>query len=241
MLITRQSGFSLIELLAVVSIFIVLGAISVISWNSYAPVMALDSASQVLADVFDLAFIKASAEENNWVVLLTYRSKLYYGTDNKIYHLPSNSFLLFDDDGWKGSGSRKFDLTTQHGGPSEEFAREYNPTGGNFRTDTRHNDLMENHELYKGPIPLDSNVAIINPPDGSFQVRRLVFCYEDPYMYWQSAASSDTEPIASSDRHTDQARIFVANHKYHSGDLTKDNLVHLRQIRVYQKTVRVLR
>ncbi|GEM_PF-6392404 len=241
MLSTRQAGFSLIELLAVVGIFIVLGAVSVISWNSYAPVMALDSATQSLADIFELAFTKATTEENNWVVLLTYRSRLYYGTDSKIYHLPSNSYLLFDDDGWHGPGSRRFGLTTQFGGPSEEFAREFNHSTGNFHADTRHNDLMENHELFKGPIPLDSNVSLINPPDNSYQVRRLVFTYQDPFMYWQSSATPDDEPIALDERRTDQARVYLANYRYHPGDTTRDNLTHLRQIRVYQKTVRIIR
>lgn len=241
MLTNRQSGFSLIELLAVIGIFMILGTIAIISWDAYAPVMALDSAAQAFSDGIQLAMEKATAERNQWFVLINYSPRYYQTTDNARFQFSRDTFVLVDDDGWNGQGARQFNERTMAGGPNACFSPAYEPDVSDFRTHTRNNNMMERNELFRGPLRLGRGISLIPSIEDGTQIRRIVFDFEEPYMFWQSQLSPDNIPIAVNDRLTDPCKIYLRNQKYRLGDTSKDNLTHLRIIKVYPQNVKILK
>ncbi|MBN1553083.1 type II secretion system protein [bacterium] len=238
---SRETGFSLLELLAVVSIFLILAAVSLVTWQSFAPGMLLNSAAEGLADSIDIARTRALVEHNQWFVILNYSSILYQSTDGGAYHFPSNSYVVVDDDGWLGNGTRQYNIETKFGGINQEFAEEWEPGVGNFAVQRRNNNMMERFELSKGPIKLGKSISFMSPPDNSPQVRRVVFNYKDPFMFWQSSNSPSNMPIMPEHRIKDIARIYIHNQHYRHGDNSKDNLAHRRLIKVYDKSVKIVR
>ena len=247
MFICRQSGFSLIEMLAVIGIFMVLATVAVISWDAYAPVMALDSATQALSSGIQLAMEKAIAERNQWFVLLNYSPRYYNATDGSRYQFSRDTYVLVDDDGWLGLGttagerSRMYNEMTMSTGSTPFFAPLYVPDSTNYTTHFRGNNLIERNEIYKGPLRLGRGIQLIPSVDDGTQVKRIVFDYEDPKMFWQSQLSLDNQPIALADRRTDAAKIYLCNSKYRPGDTSRDNLTHLRIIKVFPQTVKIIK
>ena len=236
---SQQSGFSILELLAVLSIFLILASISLVAWNSYAPVMQLNTSTTNVADLIDLARHKAIGEQNMWGVILTYGdSKAYQTTDGGTFHLPRNSVLLFDDDGWQGWGTRTYDHASKYGGSAPQFSETYEK-GGNYNTQTRHNHLMEIPELFKGPIKLERRVSLLKPSNRNDWVQRIMFDYKFPYMFWHSALIPITIPVPLNDRETRPAKIIIVDHHYQEGDTSKDNLTHRRVVVVYPEAVRI--
>jgi prepilin-type N-terminal cleavage/methylation domain-containing protein len=233
----QASGFSLLEMLAVISIFLILAVVSVIAWNSAGPGMVLNSAAQGLSNTLDLCILKAETERTEYFVVLSYTSKLYRCTDGPILHFPANSYVLVRDDGWlqTGSGKRKYNSNTMHGAPTPsnvEFAEEWE-SGKDYAVNTRHNNLIEKRELYKGPLKLGRGINFQSPPDGSPPVRRIVSSFQEPKMYWQSSPTADTinEPISLNDRQYGPAKIYLSNQFYKFGDTSKDNKAHLKIIK----------
>ncbi|MBN1355918.1 type II secretion system protein [bacterium] len=237
----RQSGFSLLEMLAVVMIFLVLGAVSVITWHSFAPGMILNNSAQGLLEMLELSRSKALAEFNEVFVLLVWSEMTYSTVDNAYYHFPANSYVVVDDDGWMGWGTRQYNHMTMFGGVNQQFRDEYDPELNNYTTNHRHNNLMERFELFRGPLRLGRSVSFFVPDAVTPQVRRVVFAYHDPFMYWQSHMTPSNTPIRPEERRTDPARIFIRNHLYRLGDSTKDNLAHRRLVRVDERSTRVIR
>jgi prepilin-type N-terminal cleavage/methylation domain-containing protein len=237
----RESGFSLLEMLAVVMIFLILSAVSLITWNSFAPGLILNNAAQGLADAMQLARSKALSEFNEVMVLLSYNGGYYDSVDGGHYHFPANSYVLVDDDGWLGSGTRNYNHQTMNGGINQEFSATYDPVANNYTTHYRHNNLMERFELFQGPLRLGRSISYMTPSATDPQVRRVVFTYTDPFMYWQSHLTPSNTPIMSTERRTDPARIFLRNQHYTVGNTSKDNLAHRRIIRVEERSVRIIR
>ncbi len=236
---SQQSGFSLLELLAVVSIFLLLASISLVAWNSYAPVMQLNTAATNLADLLELARQKAISEQNMWGVILTYEdSRAYHTTDGGTYHLPTDSILIFDDDGWNGWGTRAYDHQSKHSGSAPQFSQPYEP-GGNFTAQTRHNHMMEVPELFKGPIKFERRVSLLKPIDLKDWVQRIMFDYLYPHMFWHAADIPLNIPVPLNGRETRPAKIIVVDNHYQEGDVSKDNLAHRRVVIVYPEAVRI--
>ncbi len=239
--IIRESGFSIIEILAALTIFLVLATISLITWQSFAPVMILGNSVDGLAEALNLARTRAQMEQSQWMVILNYTATLYSANSGGTFHFPENSYVLVDDDGWTGSGPRHYDIHTMYGGSQQCFTKEYVPGTGNYTTDWRHNNMMEKTELFRGPIRLGRGTRFIPPPNPSYdEVRRIVFDYKYPHMFWQSHRTPSTGPIAPSARRMDTARIYIVDYMYKAHDSSKDNLRHLRLIRVTDKSVNVI-
>ncbi len=243
MLKSRELGFSLIEMLAVVSIFFVLGVVSLITWNSFAPVMLLNSSARAVGDALELCMQRALSENNDYLVILNYEARLYQTTSGQMYHFPSNSYVMVDDDGWLATGerSRKYNQDTKWGGKKQEFAEDYVLGGTDYTTKIRNNNMMEPNELFKGPLRLSHGISFITPPDNSPSVRRIVFSYRNPTMYWQSSLAPSNRPIASTHRQTEPARIYLADRHYRPANYDPDNKAHLRLIRVTERKVLVIR
>ena len=236
MTISRESGFSLIEMLAVISIFGVLAAISIISWNSFTPGLLLDNASSALGDALELARVKSLTEHNQWFVILSYTSDAYITTQGRSFNFPANSYITVDDDGWLGTGSRKYNERTRFGGPEAEFSQTFDLDSGSATTQRRHNNMMEAPELFRGPLKLGRSITFMAPPDGSNLVRRVVFNYEDPLMFWDSSYNS---PIKRAKRKAPPAKIYIRDQHYKPFDNSKDNLTHRRLILVLENAVRI--
>jgi prepilin-type N-terminal cleavage/methylation domain-containing protein len=238
---SRESGFTLLELLAVVGIFLILSAIAIVSWDSYAPVMALDAAAQALSDSLQLAMEKSHTQRNEWFVLLNYGPRLYTCTDGNRFQFSRDTYVIVNDDGWKGTGSRQFNDLTGAGSTYDQYFEEYDPDHGDYRVQRRNNNLLEDRELYRGPLRLGRGITLIPSPDDGVQVRRIVFDFEEPTMYWQTQLTPDNTPINSADRKTEPARIYLKNYKFRIGDNTRDNLTHRRIIKVYPNNVKIIR
>lgn len=240
-LTTNESGFSILEMLAVLTIFLILGAVSMITWNSFAPGLILSNAAEELSDAFQLSKIKALAEQNQYFVLLNYNENLYSSPDGGTYHFPANSYVVVDDDGWDGTGTRQFNLQSRYGGTHQRFAKEYIESTGNYTTDLRHNNLMEGPELYRGPLRLGRGVTFFTPVNAQYQVLRIVFDSDIPFSFWQSQFTPSNAPISFASRRTDPAYIYIRNQHYTVGNTSKDNLVHRRIIRVSEGSIKILR
>ncbi|MBN1296868.1 type II secretion system protein [bacterium] len=244
-----NAGFSLIELLAVVGIFMLLATISVIAWGSFGPTMALNGAAEGLGDSLELCMHKAATQKNEYFVLLNYRKTPYRTQDRMTLQFPANSYILADDDGWDppvcgsgtGSGTRQYNLHTMYNGDAPEFRADWIPDDPNHSVNWRNNNLIESREVFRGPIRLGKGVffqtieSITNTP------ARIVFSYRQPSMYWHGQNIPTNRPIASSERREEPVKIYLSDIRYKPGVTSKDNKAHLRVVRVTAQKVEVYR
>ncbi len=250
MIKSQESGFSLIEMLAVVSIFMILAIVSVVSWQASAPVMHLNSAAKSLGGALELCLQRAKTQHSEYFILFNYeRGRQYPTTDGAVFHMPINSYTLINDDGWFGPGHgsiRQWHDHTKAGSSRNEFAPQYFP-GDAYGTHHRHNNLIEQYEIFKGPVKLGSGITFVSPTNAADKVNRLVFSHQTPQMYWESGTAiyqpipPSTPSFNPNGRRTDPVQIFLANQKYIFGNNTKDNMTHLKMIRVTDTSIRVVR
>lgn len=240
----RYDGFSLVELLAVIGIFLVLSTISIIAWNSFGPIMILNGAAEGLGDTIELCMHKALAQKNEFFVLINYRERLYRTNDNITLQFPAGSYVAINDDGWLPSvtnKTRRFNHHTRFDGDRREYRDEYVPDGSDYQTKWRNNNMIESREIFKGPIRLGRGVFYQVQSDVRDAPVRIVVSYRKPYVYWHGQNIPVNRPIYESERREDTAFIYLANQHYRPGNLSKDNKAHLRVIRLMNQKVDVYR
>lgn len=246
----ETGGYSLVELLAVVGIFMVLATVAVLAWNSFGPTMALNGAAEALGDSLELCMHKAATQKNEFFVMLNFRKTLYQTKDKTTFSFPPNSYVLADDDGWTspscGSGSdpgtRQYNIHTMHSGDTPEFRAEWMPDEANYAVNWRNNNLIESREIFKGPIRLGKGVyfqtleKIIDTPS------RIVFSYRQPTMYWCGQNIPINRPIYETERRDDPVKIYLSDHLFKPEETSSpDNFAHLRVVRVTAQKVEVYR
>jgi len=246
----QTNGFSLVELLAVVGVFMVLAMISVVAWNSFGPTMALNGAAEGLGDSLELCKHKAATQKNEFFVLLNYRKTLYRTQDQTTFSFPSDSYVLSDDDGWVGTvcgssggggATRQYNIHTMHSGDAAEFRAEWVPDDPDFNVKWRNNNLIESREIFKGPIRLGKGIYFQNVEGTTESPSRIVFSYRQPEMYWCGQNIPVNRPIYNSERREEPVKIYLSDHIYTPGDTSSDNYAHLRVIRVTAQKVEVYR
>lgn len=241
--IYKENGFSLVELLAVIGIFLVLATISLISWNAYGPMMSLNGSAQALGDAMDLCMMKAHAQKNDFFVLLNYDNRMYRTQDNVTLMFPFNSFVLVNDDGWDpayGNRSRAYNLHTRFDGDKKEFRQDWEPNDPDYGIKWRNNNLIESREVFRGPLKLNRAVNFLQSSNPQNTPVRIVFSYKEPYMYWHGKNVSANLPIADFQRREETVNIYLADRHFKPGVNTPDNRAHLRAVRVMSRSVEVL-
>jgi len=242
--INNSHGFSMVELLAVLGIFMVLATVSVIAWNSFGPVMALNGAAEGLGDTLELCMHKALIQKNEFMVLINYRNRMYRTQDGTVFRFSPETYVVADDDGWSPTNMgqpRQYNSHSMHSGDQPEFRAEWIPDEPNYSTNWRNNNLIESRELFKGPIRLGKGIYFepqSNPVDAP---SRLVFSYRQPFMYWHGQNVPINRPIYDSERREDTARIYLSNNLYDPAINSHDNKTHLRVIRITENKVDVYR
>jgi len=242
--IHQSGGFSLVELLAVIAIFLVLSTFSVIAWNSFGPTMALNGAAEGLGDSLELCMQKAFAQKNEFFVILNNRERLYRTNDNVTLQFPASSYVVVNDDGWAPTGAnrtRKYNFHTQDGGPLREYRADYIPDSPTSGTNWRNNNMVESREIFRGPIRLGRAIFFEQYLEARNTPLRIVFSHRKPRMYWHGQNVNLMGPILEDDRREDTAYIYLSNQHYRPGDNSKDNKAHLRTIRVMNEKVEVYR
>ncbi|HPQ38882.1 MAG TPA: hypothetical protein PLV45_00785 [bacterium] len=249
MKLRESSGYSLLELLAVVGIFMVLATVAVVAWNSFGPTMALNGAAEALGDSLELCMHKAAVQKNEFFVLLNYRTGVYRTKDQTSLSLRPDSYFIIDDDGWAapacggGSdpGTRQYNIHTMYSGDAPEFKPEWIPDEPNSDIAWRNNNLIESREIYKGPILLGKAVYFQTLENVADTPSRIVFSYRQPTMYWCGRNIPETRPIYSTERREDPVKIYLSDRLFKPGVTTKDNYAHLRVVRVTAQKVEVYR
>jgi prepilin-type N-terminal cleavage/methylation domain-containing protein len=241
--IQQENGFSLIELLAVIGIFLVLSTISIISWNAYGPVMALNGAAQGLGDALELCMMKAHSQKNEYFVMLNYRERLYRTQDNVTLMFPIHSYVLVNDDGWSPTAANRtriYNIHSRYDGTKPEFRAEWIPDAPDHVIKWRNNNMIESREVFRGPHRLGRSIVYQPPSDPRDVPVRIVFSHRQPYMYWHGQNVPVTRPIRDNERKEDPANIYLSNQLYKPGGNTMDNRTHLRVVRVMSRKVEVI-
>ncbi|MCD4653823.1 prepilin-type N-terminal cleavage/methylation domain-containing protein [bacterium] len=244
MKISNSRGFSLVELLAVVGIFMVLATVSVVAWNSFGPVMALNGAAEGLGDSLELCMHKAIIQKNEFYVLINYRNRIYRTQDGTTFRFPPESYVLVDDDGWAPTNPgqiRQYNSHSMHSGDQPEFKAEWIPDSTNYASSWRNNNLLESRELFNGPVRLGKGIFFQSQSNVADAPTRVVFSYRQPRMYWHGQNIPVNRPIYDSERREDVAKIFLSNNLYDPSVSSHDNNTHLRVVRISENKVEVYR
>ncbi len=242
--LNESYGFSLVELLAVIGIFLVLSTISVIAWNSFGPIMVLNGAAEGLGDTLELGMHKALAQKNEFFVLINYRERLYRTNDNVTLQLPALSYVLINDDGWLPTSmnkTRKYNDHSRFDGDKREYRAEYIPDASDYTTKWRNNNLIESREIFRGPIRLGRGIFYQPQTDLRDAPVRIVVSHRKPFMYWHGQNVPVNRPVFEDERREETAYLYLSNHLYKPGNVTKDNTAHLRVIRINSQKVEVYR
>ncbi|MBN1878901.1 prepilin-type N-terminal cleavage/methylation domain-containing protein [bacterium] len=237
-------GFSLVELLAVIGIFLVLSTISIIAWDSFGPLMILQGAAEGLGDTLELCMHKALAQKNEFFVMINYRERLYRTNDNITLQFPANSYVAVNDDGWLPTNTnktRRYNHHSRFDGDKPEYREEYVPDAGDYANKWRDNNMIESREIFKGPLRIGRGIFFQPPTDVRDAPVRIVLSYRKPFMYWHGQNVPVNRPVYEAERREDAAYLYLSDHRYRPGDDTKDNKAHLRVIRIIEQKVDVYR
>jgi prepilin-type N-terminal cleavage/methylation domain-containing protein len=240
----NEYGFSLIELLAVIGVFLVLSTISIIAWNASGPSIALNGSAQGLGDALELCMLKAHNHKNEFFVLLNYGERIYRTNDDVTLNFPGHSYVLVNDDGWDPtdvSRTRMYNVHTRHDGLTPEFRPEWIPDEPDFRSSWRNNNMIESREIFRGPIRLGRSVIFQQRDELRAVPVRIVFTHRLPYMYWHGMNVPVNRAMYDHERRVDPAHIYMSNRHYQPDLNTLDNKVHLRLIRVMSQKIEVIR
>lgn len=245
MRLINSRGFSLLEILAVLSVFMILASVSVVAWKSFGPSMALNGAAEGLGDALELCLFKARTQKNEFFVLFSYRDQFYRTIDRTTLRFPANSYVLADDDGWDptalGTRTRKYNLRTMYDGLNQEFRDEWIPDGADFNRKWRNNNLIESREVFMGPIKLGKGIYFQTIDSMRDTPSRLVFSNRQPNMYWHGQNVPVNRPVYDDERRTDKAKIYLSSYNYDPNKSSHDNNAHLRVISCTSQKVEIYR
>ncbi|MBN2054586.1 type II secretion system protein [bacterium] len=219
-----ERGYTLIELMTVVGILAVVGGLLFNAWTGYMPTYAIERAATKLASDLNFAAFQAVSTQNQWMVIFLYDANtsdskylLQEEPTGPMWYFRPHSYLIVNDDGWKGIPPRKYSI-----GDALRF--EWYKRGDR---------KMGNNELVSGPHNLGKTISFYTRLAGEsgteyYSPDRIVFKWNWACEAWREFSSSGmwrSRPKSSlwiQDVHFDPT----------ASRLNHDNNLHRRRIRV---------
>lgn len=220
--IQKQAGYTLIELLTVLSIFVVVGGIILSAWTTYYPTFAIEQAATKLASDINFAAFQAVTMQNQWLMIFLYPPRpgvlevnlTEYPGDSAegTWVFKPDAYLLANDDGWLGIPPRLYTI------------------GDMIKFDwaKRGDGKMGRNEFISGPVRLGKNIDFYTNRAGEptttefYSPERIIFKWD-----WSIECS---RPGFANKR--SRASLWLVDNHFRTNLDSHDNDLHRRRIKV---------